>query len=696
MAWLLGLIVGLAGCLVSAGHFHTADEVSMFVTAVNVVDHGTFHTNQLGWGQWALRPGEEQGTLAASGDIYSKKSPLLILLMVPLVGLARLVPALGLVPAVLLLGPLFTGLTAGWLYGLARALGYARRVSVAAVLTFAFGTMALVYARLAMREVVASWGLLLALAALPAAARSPDSFRPSLLGGLGLMAAAGANAAYASLLPVFAVALWLARRGRVSVRRQLWWIVLLGAPLLVLGAALGVYNFVRFGSWLDTGYSFVPGQEGFSSPLVWGVLGLLLSPARGLVWYNPPVWLSLLAWPRFHRAHRLVSFTMLVAVVAQVVIFGKWWEWWGGYAWGPRFLLPTLPYFMVAALPLFEWLVQARGMRVTLGRLGAAAVLAAGLAVQVAGAAVDYNTYEIELDARFPAPAGQPLLYLHQPSLVYDVVRSPIVVHFQRLLQMKWDFAWWPGRETAKAVPDIVAAVRAQQRPGDVVIYLAPELLAPLLEARGLPPLYGLPVNVASTDSLAQVLFERAVRDAQRVWLITWYGPADPANWVEARLRHDWASVSEDSLDNYRVLLMARPPAAALQPAAADFGPIRLTAESVQFESDTLFVELQWEARATPVQNYVTFIHLLNPDGSLLMAQDRQPLGGYQPTGAWLPGQAVTDRFAFSLAREQMNGLWVEAGWYAWPSLDRLPVSDAGGRRLEGDRLLLPGFSGSP
>jgi hypothetical protein len=91
----------------------------------------------LGWGQWAIRPGEEQGTVTPAGDIYSKKSPLMILLMVPLAALGRLVPALGVLPAVLLLGPLLTASTATLLYGLTRAMAYARPARVAAALVYA-------------------------------------------------------------------------------------------------------------------------------------------------------------------------------------------------------------------------------------------------------------------------------------------------------------------------------------------------------------------------------------------------------------------------------------------------------------------------------------------------------------------------------------------------------------------------------
>ncbi len=105
--------------------------------------------------------------------------------------------------------------------------------------------------------------------------------------------------------------------------------------------------------------------------------------------------------------------------------------------------------------------------------------------------------------------------------------------------------------------------------------------------------------------------------------------------------------------------------------------------------ADTFFVELQWQATAALEQGYVTFVHVVGEDGALIAGQDRQPLGGYRPTGKWAVGEAVVDRFAFSLASDRLAGARVEVGWYSWPSLERLPLADSSGRRIEGDGLTL-------
>jgi hypothetical protein len=693
LPWLLGLVVFIAGLLVTPGYFHSVDEVAMFVAAHNLIEEGEAHTNQMAFSLWAIRPGEEVVKLNQAGDVYTKKSPLVVIMMVPLLLLGKLLPFAGHVRLVLLLGAVFTTATAVLLYHLARELGYGRRTATAGLFLFAFGTMALPYARTAWGEPVIAFGLLLAgWAAVrsvrdrerPAGAAPSVSLRLAFWSGVGLALAIGSNPVYVLLAPLFAlfvcyrpVAAW-PQRGRRLLAFTL--------PLAMVAVGMLLYNAVRFGSGLETGYHFAPGQEGFSTPLWWGILGLTISPARGFLWYNPPVLLALLAWPRFHRAQRPFSLLALLVVMAHLLIFGAWWQWWGGYAWGPRFLLPIVPYLILVALPLIDAAVRGR-------RLWLAALLllgALGLLVQVGGTAVDFNLYEQQLDARSPAPAGRPLRYHHHPSLVFDVGRSPILEHWRQLSWATYLQRRQNGREAPDRLLEIPATIRRQQKAGDRVLSLVPELLLDWLEQPDFPPVHGLPYNVSPDDTRAGIVFQRALHDARRVWLVTWYGPGDPGNWYESDLRREWATVSEVWADGLRLVLLARPPQLDhWTPAAAGFGPIRLAAYSRQQQDGTLFVELLWRAESDLDQDYVTFVHLLDPAGNLLAQQDRAPLAGYRPTSTWLPGEGVVDRFAFPIDTIEMNEVQVVVGWYSWPSLERLPVKGKDGEAIADDHFVI-------
>jgi hypothetical protein len=702
--FVIGLVVLAACLLIAAPGLKVVDEYSIYTTAVNLADHGRLDSNQFGLDQGAIPGRTDQGLLGLNGDVYSKKSPLVIFLAALCVKLGRVLAPLGPLRAALLLNPLMTALTAAWLYRFGRQLGYSSGAAAGCALTSSLATGALWQSRTLFGEPVAALGLVVAL---DAAWRAQDApLRPRELAqhgawcGLGLALAIGTTAVYVLAIPLLALALawplWRGRRAWPAAAPARIALIVVSGPwpvLAVFGLGLAAYNALRFGSILQTGYQFGAGQESFSTPLWWGALGLVFSPARGLLWYSPPVWLALAGWLQFHRAHAILSRLMIAMVALHLAVFGAWWAWWGGWGWGPRFLAPLIPVVMLAGLPVFAAAAGAARPLRRAARLSIALCVLAGLVVQIAGSAFDYTRYELELEGSSPPPPGLPKLYKNDPALVYDIARSPIVVHAQRLLSgSALDYAWAGQPAAAPALPELIPALAGRWRAGDVVVFVESELLDPLLTANaGLPPVYGLSVDHAPPgNEQAAAIFEGALRRGTRLWLVTRHWRGDPANWYEARLRERWASVSEDELDGYRLLLFARPPADGVrQPSGARFGPLRLTGYRVDRAAGMLSVELAWQADEVPPENYVTFVHVIAADGTLVAGQDREPLGGYRPTGAWSLGETVVDRFAFALAPEQLDGAHVDVGWYAWPSLDRLAV-EVDGRPVPGGSLTLP------
>jgi hypothetical protein len=127
-------------------------------------------------------------------------------------------------------------------------------------------------------------------------------------------------------------------------------------PLLAVAAAVLL---VMAEAWLRRGSPFTSGLEGnrgvttimpysgrpgFSYPFVLGLASILFSFGRGLLFFTPGLFLALGS-----RTRRLVpakhAATLQVAfVVGLAIVYAKWWAWYGGVAWGPRF-------FAFAAVP---------------------------------------------------------------------------------------------------------------------------------------------------------------------------------------------------------------------------------------------------------------------------------------------------------------------------------------------------------
>jgi hypothetical protein len=152
-----------------------------------------------------------------------------------------------------------------------------------------------------------------------------------------------------------------------------------------LAATVIAALFIAFESWMVRGSVFLTGYEGnhgfktnlpysglegFSYPLPLGVLSLLFSLGKGLLFFAP----GLLLLPKALRGadKRIVlALELSIAfVVGLLIVYSRWWAWYGGWKWGPRFLLfASVP----AAVAIAHALGTTHSLRARAGVLGIAA-----------------------------------------------------------------------------------------------------------------------------------------------------------------------------------------------------------------------------------------------------------------------------------------------------------------------------------
>jgi hypothetical protein len=125
--------------------------------------------------------------------------------------------------------------------------------------------------------------------------------------------------------------------------------------LLTLGAMLlfaGMLNYVRFGSFTEFGYGAQYGKLSLNTG--WkGLVGLITSPGKGLLFYFPPIILLPLAILFSYRQNKALWFVTLYVLGAAWLFFGtiniddgpRFWS--GAFAWGPRYLIPILPLVVI-------------------------------------------------------------------------------------------------------------------------------------------------------------------------------------------------------------------------------------------------------------------------------------------------------------------------------------------------------------
>jgi hypothetical protein len=258
-----------------------------------------------------------------------------------------------------------------------RRLGYRACTAVATALAYAFATSALPYSRTFLSEPLSTVWLLLAAIGVTefhrARADTPDRARRWLfVAAAALAASLHTHVLNLVVVPVYAawVLLPLRRDGVLGRHARAW----LGALAIGLAGAmlLGVSQWLRFGDPWQTGrydhYSWFisPGE---------GLLAMLVAPGRSVLVYSPALLVAIFGWRRFGARHREVALFCIAVFAARWLFVGLRSDWWGGWAIGPRYLLPAVPFLLLPLAELVERPPSRRAaVAIVLGLVLAAAV----------------------------------------------------------------------------------------------------------------------------------------------------------------------------------------------------------------------------------------------------------------------------------------------------------------------------------
>ena len=165
--------------------------------------------------------------------------------------------------------------------------------------------------------------------------------------------------------------------------RRLSRAVIFGVGALVPIGLVAWTNYLRFGDVTKTGYHLAYPTVAYllSNPLIEGTRGLLFDGEVGLVWFTPWIVLVPLALVRFWKVRPLESALSLTILLEGGLFFACYVAWHGGWAYGPRLLLPCLPF---AALPLVMLFEQWRKNR-AIARIVFATLAVASVFIQLSG-----------------------------------------------------------------------------------------------------------------------------------------------------------------------------------------------------------------------------------------------------------------------------------------------------------------------
>jgi 4-amino-4-deoxy-L-arabinose transferase-like glycosyltransferase len=395
MVLALGALIYLTYLLAFSGNITSDDERYIIDTADTIAIQDEPFLNQ---------------TTYLRGLQRTDVEPAQPLLSVPLYWLAYHTPWVGNVHALFLFNPIVTTLTAILLFFYALDLGYQERTALVAALLFGLTTIVVPYARTYFREPLSMLSLL-------AAAFCLQHWRQKLAAGekrhwlwlvLGvvttLLALLSKEAALVALPALLLLALpekqWLKKHLREIV------VIVVVLALIAVLFTLGLEFYREHRVVLAERFQITKRWKDFRNnlPHAWyGAAGYLVSPGKS-IWMFSPVLILALGGPfvlprrRWRESWLFLITTLLYAFIYAAV---RRETWYGGADWGARYMVPLVPFLMVAALPLLDRMLNS-------GRLWPRVLLFLlavwGFVIQVVATYVNVHSYYSYMQAHTGEP----------------------------------------------------------------------------------------------------------------------------------------------------------------------------------------------------------------------------------------------------------------------------------------------------
>lgn len=232
---------------------------------------------------------------------------------------------------------------------------------IASTLTFGLGTLMLPYSTMLIEhDLVAVLSLFVYLLLLVNKNSGIASVRPALiLFVAGVVSGTILLMQYTSIITVACFTLYV-----FWATRPRWKVLSFIAGAIPPVAVLGWYNLLCFGSPVTISYAY-QGEWMLHQGLSLGMFGrprfeimvaLLFSGYRGLFFTSPVLFLSGLGiWLTASEQQKRAEIVLWIAIFLGFLFTNSSYNSWdGGWAMGPRFLIPALPFLCLSLTPVFQ------------------------------------------------------------------------------------------------------------------------------------------------------------------------------------------------------------------------------------------------------------------------------------------------------------------------------------------------------
>jgi hypothetical protein len=239
------------------------------------------------------------------------------------------------------------------------SLGITNNISKALTFLCSFGTLILVYSSTLSSRVIAA-SLSIIIMYLSYTFKESGSKNRYTIFFIGLLLGLAVLFDYGAILytPLFSFyILYCNWRHNIPISGQILNILILIGGFFVSISLLLIYHYNAFGSPFLTPYHFrviedqignhAEGYAGVSYPKLWPLINLLFLPSKGILFFMPIIYLSLI---NFYKAIKIKNAEMILAgciLVVYIIYNASIKLWSGDCCYGPRFLKEALPFAII-------------------------------------------------------------------------------------------------------------------------------------------------------------------------------------------------------------------------------------------------------------------------------------------------------------------------------------------------------------
>ena len=288
------------------------------------------------------------------------------------------------------------------------------RIGLFLALGFGLSTIAWYYSEDFMSEPAATFFLLSAVYWVTGKDRAT---RDLLWAGTFLALAVSCRLAALVVIPGFIFYQWMvwAESAEKDIKQLVMDLLRPAIPVVAVLMLIMIYNYLRFGGPLETGYEKISGR------FLLGFFGILFSPGKSLFLFNPLTLFGCLASMFFLREQRKTALLFGWLIVSHLVLFSFWHSWQGGMSWGPRLMLVVLPYLIMPIGFLLREHKQAVKIPVLLA-------LVVGILIQLPSVTVNVARYYYEMSRDFGSLGHDQILFSPQYSQLLGQSKQVAVV----------------------------------------------------------------------------------------------------------------------------------------------------------------------------------------------------------------------------------------------------------------------------